>query len=136
MKIQIKEISYYDTWSIRHQVMWPDKNINYIKLTNDDEGKHFGLFVGKKLVSVISLFTKQRKTQFRKFATLSEEQGKGYGAQLLNYIFSIIEKSPVQVLWCNARKDKTSFYKTFGFIETDQKFHKGGIEYIIMKVNL
>jgi len=136
LNIQIKEILASHTWQIRHQVMWPNEPIDYVKLKNDNQGKHFGLFVGNKLVSVVSLFTKGKSAQFRKFATIQEEQGKGYGTILLNFIFKKAQVFTIQVLWCNARKDKTSFYEGFGMEKTEQYFVKGGIEYIVMTKKL
>lgn len=51
----IKQIPKELTWKIRHFVLWPDKDIDYVILENDSDGKHYGLFIGDKLVSVISL---------------------------------------------------------------------------------
>lgn len=132
----IKPISHEDTWQIRHNVMWPDKPFDYVKLPNDELGKHYGLFVGEKMVSIISLFVEDRKAQFRKFATLITEQGKGYGAILLEHIMGEIEEMDVHTVWCNARADKTGFYQNFGLKPTDQTFTKGGIDYVIMEKQL
>ena len=90
MRTHIKEISAADTWQIRHQVMWPNKPLDYIKLDNDSQGKHYGLFSGNKLITVISIFIDGNKVQFRKFATLNEHQGHGFGTILLNHIFEQI----------------------------------------------
>lgn len=136
MNFQIKEVLASDTWQIRHQVMWPNEPIDSVKLKNDNQGEHFGLFVDTKLVSVVSLFTKEKSAQFRKFATLHEEQGKGYGTALLQFIFGKVQESTIQHIWCNARLDKTKFYTRFGMEKTDQQFSKSGIEYIIMEKKL
>lgn len=132
----IQEIPHTQTWNIRHQVMWPNKSIDFIKLENDALGKHFGLFSNDRLISVISLFNKEKNAQFRKFATIKEEQGKGYGRSLLNFIFRKTQEMSMQVLWCNARKDKTDFYESFGMKKTNQLFLKGGIEFIVMEKKL
>ena len=38
----------------------------------------------------------------------------------------------VKTIWCNARKDKTSFYKRFDMKETEKEFIKEQVEYVVM----
>lgn len=45
MTINIIEITSEQIIDIRHQVVWSDKSINYLRLPNDTDGKHFGLFI-------------------------------------------------------------------------------------------
>lgn len=113
--------------------MWPDKPLDYVKLDNDEEGYHYGLFLGDRLVSVVSLFIEGDEGQFRKFATDLDEQGKGYGSELLHFLFNKTEEENVKRIWCNARKDKAGFYEKFGMQTTDNEFTKGGIDYVIME---
>ncbi|WP_378185416.1 GNAT family N-acetyltransferase [Aquimarina sp. W85] len=129
----IKEITSHETLPIRHKVMWPDKPLEYVKVPNDNEGRHFGLFIDKKLISIISLFEEKKEVQFRKFATLDVFQGKGYGSQLLRFIIDLIEKEGVRKVWCNARVDKAGYYRKFGLNEIDKRYEKGGIQFVIME---
>ena len=122
------------TWPLRHTVMWPDKPLDYVKLPEDAHGIHYGLFVNDHLVSVISLFIKGEDAQFRKFATALSHQGKGYGSQLLKYLMQEAASKGIKKLWCNARKDKASFYENFGMIKTSHSFIKGGIGYVVMEL--
>lgn len=135
-KVQIVSLQARDTWPIRHVVMWPDKPLSYVVLERDEIGKHFGLQVGQKLVSVISLFVDGEVAQFRKLATLKEAQGRGYGSQLLLFVINYAKANGVKKLWCNARKDKTSFYEKFGFRPTASTFKKGGLDYVIMESSI
>lgn len=112
--------------------MWPEKDIEYIKLKDDELGKHFGLFVNHHLVSVISLFENNNVVQFRKFATLQELQGKGYGSVLLDYVVKKAEKQGATSFWCNARVNKIDFYKRFGFTEIEEATTKDGMKYVKM----
>ncbi len=130
---EIKIIKASDTLDIRHKVMWPNKPKSYVELPNDANGTHFGLFINKKLISVISLFTENNSIQFRKFATLNEYQGNGYGSQLLTHIIEYSKKQNTHKIWCNARIDKTSYYHKFGLKETNKTFEKRGIQYVIME---
>ena len=133
MEPKIVEINSEETLNIRQKVMWPDKSIDYVRVPNDANGRHFGLFVDNKLISVISLFIVNKEAQFRKFATLTEYQGKGYGTTLLTEIMKIVKHNKLNRFWCNARIDKARYYKKFGMTLTDNKFIKDGIEYVIME---
>lgn len=113
--------------------MWPDRTIDYVKIPDDKDGIHFGLFVSSKLISIISVFIEEDQAQFRKFATVNEEQGKGYGTKLLSHLMNELEKHQLTKIWCNARKEKAFFYERFGMKKTDATFSKGGLDYVIME---
>lgn len=130
----IRKITQEEAWYIRHKVMWPDKPFDYIKVNGDDTAIHYGLFRDNKLISVISLFLSDKEAQFRKFATLEEEQGKGFGSQLLNYTLEQARLFGAERVWCNARSNKNTFYQKFGLKETASRFTKGGKDYVIMEV--
>jgi GNAT superfamily N-acetyltransferase len=130
---EIKQINASETLLIRHKVMWPDKPIEYVELPNDEDGRHFGLFVNGELTSIISLFVVDNEAQFRKFATVVEFQGLGYGTILIERIVDLVDKEGIRKLWCNARVEKSNFYERFNFKPTDKKYEKGGIEFVIME---
>ncbi len=130
---EIKQITYSEVLPIRHKVMWPNKPIEYVELPNDKNARHFGLFVNKEMTSIISLFAEGSEIQFRKFATLIEFQGLGYGTILLENIIDLIKKEGIRKLWCNARIEKSKFYERFNLKLTNKKFEKDGIEYVIME---
>jgi predicted GNAT family N-acyltransferase len=131
MKITIKETELEDVWELRHRVMYPEKEAEYVRLPDDKKGIHLGLYTDDKLISVISLFTEDKSLQFRKFATLQTEQGKGYGTMLLNEVIDYAQRNNIRKIWCNSRVEKISFYKKFGFKETDKKYIKDGRRFII-----
>ncbi|MFD0824566.1 GNAT family N-acetyltransferase [Neobacillus sp. M.A.Huq-85] len=99
-------------------------------------GIHFGLFKESTLVSVISLFIDNEEAQFRKFATLQQEQGNGFGSELLETVLKETKIHCVKRIWCNARKNKVDFYKKFGLQETNSSFLKEGKSYVLMEKNL
>lgn len=131
--MEIKAIPAQLTWEVRHKAMWPNKPFTYIKIENDAEGQHFGIYLENKLVSVISIFITDTEAQFRKFATVPYYQGNGYGSTLLSYIFKEMSELGIKRLWCNARRDKTSFYERFGMVPTQTTFERGNISYVIME---
>lgn len=132
----MRSISPEETWELRHKVMWPDKNLDYIKLKDDKQGRHFGLFIDEELVSVISIFVEADEVQFRKFATLENLQGKGYGTMLLQFVMKEAKKLGAKRLWCHARKSKIDFYKRFGLEESGEILSKDGFEYAMMSKKL
>jgi GNAT superfamily N-acetyltransferase len=134
--MQIKEITARETWQLRRDVMWPEQSINYVQLPEDKSGRHFGLYLSGELVSVVSLFVAGQRAQFRKFATLPQHQGKGYGTALLQYLILQAATQGITQLWCNARQEKTAFYKRFGLQETIHTFSKGGKNYIVMEKSI
>jgi GNAT superfamily N-acetyltransferase len=129
----IREISAEDTWTIRHEVMWPDKPFDYVKLAEDAHGRHFGVYEHDRLVSVISLFIEGNEAQFRKFATQADMQGKGYGTTLLRHLVAEAGALPICRLWCNARTSKVAFYERAGFQKTGKGFNKEGMDYVVME---
>jgi GNAT superfamily N-acetyltransferase len=129
----IEQISPELTWRIRRDVLYPGQPLDKIRLLEDDQGIHLGLFDENKLISILSYFISENSIQFRKFATLEAYQGKGYGSELLNYLLEISSKEGFELIWCNARRNASNFYSKFGFVETDQSFQKDGIDFVIME---
>ena len=133
MSMKIEQIAPHHTWSIRHKVMWPDRELDYVKLPEDYAGVHFGLYVDDQLISVVSAFESGQEAQFRKFATLEAHQGKGHGSKLLNYLLDWLGEQGATRIWCNARIEKCGFYERFGMVKTDETFQKGGKDYVVME---
>lgn len=129
----INEVAYADVLEIRHKVMYPDKDKDYVILPDDDKGLHIGYYKEGVLVSVLSLFLNNRELQFRKFATLPEYQGHGYGTELVKWVLDYAKDMQFDRVWCNSRIEKTDFYKKFDFVETDEVFEKDGRKFIILE---
>lgn len=132
----INEVPYEDVLEIRHRAMYPDQEKEFVVLPDDNRGLHIGYFVEGKPVSVFSLFLKDGELQFRKFATLPEYQGKGYGSKLVEWLTDYANEMKFSKVWCNARVGKTDFYKRFDFEETDDRFEKNGYEYVVVERKL
>jgi GNAT superfamily N-acetyltransferase len=135
-EVQIEQIRFDLTWRIRHEVMYPDLPFDAIKLENDPNGIHFGLYTNDQLIAVVSLFKLGPAYQFRKFATRVSAQGKGYGTLLLKHIISHVKDAGAERLWCNARVSAAAFYSKFGFKETDQLSRNNDIDFVIMELQL
>lgn len=129
MGIEIKKVSVEDILPIRHKVLWHDKPFEFVKVTGDEEGIHFGLYVDSKLVTIISLFTEEKSMRFRKFATLPEYQNRGFGKMMMLYVIDYAKENNFERLWCDARTDALNFYERLSFKKFSEPFFKENIEY-------
>lgn len=116
--------------------MYPEKTLDEVKLDNDADGYHFGLYLDHRLTSIVSLFKDGDTMQLRKFATLHNAQGKGYGSQLLEYVISFCRQNHTRRIWCNARTNAAGFYSRYGFSKTNETYSKDGHDFVIMEVYL
>ncbi|MCZ4225189.1 GNAT family N-acetyltransferase [Pedobacter rhodius] len=132
--IQIEQIFPSLTWRIRHLAMYPDMPFDSVKLKDDFDGVHFGLYADHKLTGVVSLFSQGDVYQFRKLAVLPEAQKLGYGTQLMEYILDFCKIQKATALWCNARVNAKEFYFKFGFHETKDTFFKDGYDFVVMEL--
>ncbi|MDR2949024.1 MAG: GNAT family N-acetyltransferase [Dysgonomonas sp.] len=129
----ISEAPYEEVLAMRQQVMYPDKSIEFVKLPDDDMGLHIGVYENEELMSVMSVFLHGREVQFRKLATRTDMQRKGYASALMQWLTDYANDMKFDRLWCNARTNATGFYKKFGYKETDKSFVQNGYDYIIME---
>ena len=128
----IRPLAPADTYALRHQVLWPDKPLAYVKIENDDAGHHFGAFQEEELVAVISLFVEGTEARFRKFATRPDCQGRGLGTALLRHTLQEARRRGARHIWCDARQDSAGFYARFGMLPEGAVFYKGPIAYVRM----
>ena len=129
----IREVPLVDIWRIRREVMYPNESIGFVRLPEDEQGVHFGLYEGDDPVTIISLFIHEGKLQFRKFATLTRKQRQGYGTTLLRYTMDWAIANGHHYIWCNARLSATSMYEKFGMSAAGDSWMKWGIEFIKME---
>jgi predicted GNAT family N-acyltransferase len=117
--------------------MYPGEKMDAVKLADDIDGIHFGLFVQNRLVSVVSWFRRnEQEAQFRKMATLEEFRNSGYGTRLMKYVIEFSRDENINKLWCNARVDATNFYNRLGFEASGERVTKNGIDYVTMSCHL
>lgn len=129
----IKELPIEQVLQMRQRIMYPQQSIEDMRLPDDDEGVHLALWIEGNPVSVISLFKRNDDWQFRKFATETEWQGKGYGSLLLQYIMDEAHRNSVYRVWCNARLNACALYERFGMSKSGEPWTKHGIEFIVME---
>ncbi|MFB9217833.1 GNAT family N-acetyltransferase [Vibrio sinaloensis] len=132
----IKLISAEQTLPIRFAVLWPHKSIDYCRVDDDEFGEHYGAFINDELVSVASVFTHNRVSRLRKFATLQDYQGQGIGSQLLTAILEDVRQKHCTLFWCDARETAASLYQRFGLEPQGERFYKGEVAYFKMVLSL
>lgn len=133
----IQEIPIDAVLQLRQKVLWPDKDLDFVRTPNDDRGIHLGIFIEGQWVSCISLFIEENQhAVFRKFATLPDFQNKGYGSQLIHYSFNYLQQLGIITISCSARVQKQGFYQKFGMQPNGYPYLKNGLNYILMEVNV
>lgn len=133
----ITKIPLDEVLALRQKVLWPNKNLEFVKTPLDPIGLHFGIKQSHTWVSCISLFLDtNHEAHFRKFATLAEHQNKGFGTQLLLFCFEYLRKKSIQTVYCDARIEKIDFYRKLGMIPTGLAFEKNLKTYQKMKMDL
>jgi predicted GNAT family N-acyltransferase len=113
--------------------LWANKPIEFVKVPEDAKGHHFGGFLNGALICVISLFVKENKARFRKFATKHTYQRQGWGKLLLTKVFEQAQAFGATHIWCDARIDAKGFYENFGMQQKGDVFYKEHIAYIVME---
>ena len=133
MVVSICQIIAEQTWPMRQSVMYPDFSIDQVKLKDDLIGRHFGLFLGEELIVVVSVFVQDEALQFRKLATQTNQQGKGYGRQMVQFILNLASAENLKTVWCNARLSAAAFYKLFGFESCGETWNQDGHDFVVMQ---
>lgn len=136
MSLNIQEVPLETIWRIRKEVMYPEHTLEQVMLPDDDTGRHLGLFEDGEIRSIISLFTKDQNLQFRKFATLTAHQGRGFGKLLLQHVFAQAKEAGITSIWCNARTSAMGLYRQFGMEPFGKTWEQHGHQFVIMQVTL
>lgn len=134
--IQIRRINPDDTWELRREVLYPESTVQAVRLEEDRDALHFGLFEDTKLRAVVSLVLQKGTAQFRKLAVHTDCQGKGYGSLLMQHIEDFCRKEHIPTIWCNARNTAEGFYLKRGYEYWGDYFTKDNIVFIKMKLQL
>lgn len=134
--MRVVKIGIEDCIDIRHRVLWPDLSRDALYMAGDDEANHYGVVKGSNVVSCLSVFRlSDSRCQIRKFATLPEYQGKGCGSLLIRSVLGEIQRQGFKAVQLDARVTASSFYSRFGFSTEGEIFQKGGIDFVLMRMN-
>lgn len=134
--IEIKKITSKTSYIVRHPVLRPGKPIESCRFEGDDldSTTHYGLFDNENLCAVASIFTSKsalvphsNQFQLRGMAVLEHQQGKGFGADLLQHIFKEYVQNEQIAIWFNARIIAVPFYEKQGCKVISEGFEIEGI---------
>jgi GNAT superfamily N-acetyltransferase len=131
--MNIVVITAEQTYPLRHQVLWPQYAIDFVKVPEDANGQHFAVETDGQLVSVISLFVEGKLARFRKFATHPAFQRQGVGSALLTHVMDVAATQHAESIWCDARLEAVAFYGRWGMQQQGEVFYKGEVPYVRMQ---
>lgn len=134
--LKIKTLHYHQTYPLRQSVMWPDKDLSFIRVKGDETATHYGIESDGNIRSVISLFMEGSRAQIRKLATEATYRNKRFASTLISHCVLEAAKQGCTLVWLNARILKKPFYERLGFKATQETFDKEGISYVIMELKL
>jgi ribosomal protein S18 acetylase RimI-like enzyme len=129
--IEIIEINYQATFSVRHPILREGKPIENCYFEGDEieTTKHFGLFVDKKIVGVVSVyinkntnFKTDNQFQIRGMAVLKNYQMKGFGDLLVNHCENYVREQNGHLIWFNAREIAVGFYEKLNYVKYGDPF--------------
>ncbi|WP_139838711.1 GNAT family N-acetyltransferase [Pseudoruegeria aquimaris] len=132
----IEEIAAEETLALRQAVLWPDHPRGFSRVENDAEALHLGGFLGARLIGVISLYDEGDSARIRKFATLPEEQGKGYGSALFSEALARAQAAGHRRVWLSGRETARAFYEKRGFSVFGAPYEKEGLPYRALERDL
>lgn len=132
--MQVVEVPLDIVWGMRQKVMYPHLSLEEVKLEEDKNGVHWGIKEDGRFISVVSLFQHGHEWQFRKFATLKELQGRGYGTLLLKWLIGFVQQKGATKLWCNARVNALGFYKKQDFEPFGETWNQLGFQFVKMQL--
>ena len=135
-RLKIEKIEWQEALPVRHLVLWPSKPASFCKIEGDETASHYGAYVADELVCVASIYIDGGSARLRKFATLSECQGKGIGSRVITHILEELQTVGVEHFWCDARTSAVGFYQRFGLSQQGEEFLKSGVPYFKMSLNL
>ncbi|OKS84721.1 GNAT family N-acetyltransferase [Mucilaginibacter polytrichastri] len=131
--LYIEQITPQLTWRLRRDELYPGEYMFNMEMEEDNHAMHFGGFMDNKLIAVVSLFQNGTDFQFRKFAVQANQQGKGIGRELLQYITDFAKAEGGTRIWCNARDTAIQFYIKAGFTSTGEVFARKGVNFEILE---
>lgn len=142
--IDIRKISAQECFIVRHPVLRNGKPIESCYFEGDELNttQHFGLFENDQIEGVISLFKNnnvlfedKHQAQIRGMAVLENNQGKGFGRQLVEHAEKNLKLQNINLIWFNARENAVGFYQKTGYEIIGDSFDIPGvgIHYVMWK---
>ena len=105
------------------------KSTSYVK-DNDHNTFHLAISHENKILSCATFYPEKfpKKSKFcfehrlRGMATHPKHRRQGYGKKIIIFGIKYLKEKACDLIWCNARLNAISFYKSLGFNKTGQMF--------------
>lgn len=82
------------------------------------------------------MFETGDELQFRKFATISEMQGRGFGSALLNHVFASANEKGLNESGAMPAQKLFVFYERFGMLPFGETWEQHGRLFVKMQIEL
>lgn len=138
-QLEFDSPEYDATLRLREDVL--RKPLGMVLRLQDQRGEHaqlhFGAFQGGKLVgSIIFVPEEKPNAKLRQMAVAPSQQGKGVGAQLLDFVHAFAKDKGYSALTLNARETARSYYAAHGYEPFGEAFTEVGLPHMAMRINL
>jgi GNAT superfamily N-acetyltransferase len=123
-ELRVERVDASVLHGLRRRILRGDDPAKYAPDARDEEvtSLHFGGFLGDTLVVSASFFPSSSPTrgdlecyQLRYMATAFEQQGRGYGAEVLAKAEGVLRERGAEQVWANARDTALGFYRATGW---------------------
>ncbi|SEB35039.1 Predicted N-acyltransferase, GNAT family [Tenacibaculum sp. MAR_2009_124] len=129
MEFTVEKIEAKETYALRKKILREGIDLPYkFDRDLDRDTFHFGVLKDGKLIGIASFMKSKNdlfssdQYQLRGMATSEEVRGIGAGKILINTAIDLLKNKGIKQVWCNARKEATTFYKKLGFKVTGNLF--------------
>ena len=111
-------------YTVRSEVLRPGRPPESAVFPGDDDPTtaHFGAFTPNGKCLGVATLMENKGTQLRGMAVVTEAQGQGVGAALLNAVQEWAVAQGKLLLWCNARLAAVPFYERLGWEIVSEQF--------------
>ncbi|MGL4226120.1 MAG: GNAT family N-acetyltransferase [Rickettsia sp.] len=143
-EITLKRIRFYNFWLliqyilIRYKifVLEDQRPINGEFYIEEIKVEHYILFAQNRIIGIGRIIYEKHIAYLGRIAILKEYRGQGYGTIVTNLLIDITRvQDNITIISLFADNKKISFYKKFGFIETQNKMTFNNTIYVNMIMN-
>ncbi|CAK7193513.1 hypothetical protein COMNV_01731 [Commensalibacter sp. Nvir] len=133
----IEQIPIVECLKLRKKILAPFSTLEECKLSEDDQGRHYGYISQDKVLSCLSIFKRPLNAyQIRKFATDTDYQKQGIGSTIFHFALNLLKEEASSKILINARSTAIGFYRKFGFQICGECYMKANITYQFMELSL
>lgn len=129
---------YWETVSLRNRVLREPlgRSFSEEELEQERDQHHLSISVAGEVVGCLILVNQGDLGKMRQVAVLPEQQGTGYGSQLVWECERHAMKQGAQEIILHAREPVVGFYKRLGYTVEGDPFEEVGLPHRLMRKRL